>query len=227
MSILKRFTASLSASLDQAITQMENHDGVIAAALEEGRDAAARLQVQIRQHEEQRRRDASRQQKLSAERDQWLERAKALAGSDRDRAMLCLRRRDGAQREMDGLQRAIQQADDNRQRLEGELAALKDQLQQMEARRRELQGRELGAKGREALTLRSRSVADGVAGAFERWEVDVTRSELRNGPAIPAGSAGLVDEATDPLGDEFERAEEQARLQAELDAMLKAGEDEQ
>ena len=45
MSIIRRVTATLSANLDEAISRIENHDAVIAAALEETRDAAARLKA--------------------------------------------------------------------------------------------------------------------------------------------------------------------------------------
>ena len=47
MSIFRRLQATISASLDNAVSQVENHDAVVEAALKDARAAAARARVRL------------------------------------------------------------------------------------------------------------------------------------------------------------------------------------
>lgn len=213
MSIIKRITASVSASLEQAVGAMENHDAIIESALRDGRDAAARLKLQVRQIREQRQRDETRQDTLEQEAGRWEARAAATAEADRQRAIECLRRRDQARRELAGLRAAVEQSREQERNTERELDALTRRLQAMEARRRELNGRQLGTKGRAAIDLTGLDAGEDVRRAFDRWELDISRAEMATGQT-PA-----VAEPRDALQDAFERDEEAQRLNAELERL--------
>ena len=47
MSIIRRLQATISAGLDNAVSQVENHDAVVEAALKDARTAAARARVRL------------------------------------------------------------------------------------------------------------------------------------------------------------------------------------
>ena len=85
MSFIKRVTATLSANLDQAISRIENHDAVIEAALQDTRDAAARLKVQLGRvrNEGARLREEAEECLMASKR--WTERAKSVASDNEPR----------------------------------------------------------------------------------------------------------------------------------------------
>ena len=94
MSFFKRVKATVTANIDEAISRIENHDSVIEVALEETRDAAARLKVQtarVRGETTRLRREIERQEQDEV---RWTERAKRVAKEDEERALTCLKRRD-------------------------------------------------------------------------------------------------------------------------------------
>lgn len=211
MSFFKRITATVSANIDQAISQIENHDAVIEAALEETRDAAARLKVQVSRIRTETARLRAEEEKLRGDETRWTTRAARVAAEDESRALDCLRRRDECRVQAERLVARLDQNRDIEQRLAANLAHLDERLNEINARRSELRGRELSARGSSAVAGLDRDAALDVDRAFERWDVEVTRTEF---------AGDYVSPEADTLCDEFALAERDAELRDELKSLL-------
>lgn len=220
MSFIKRLTATLSANVDHAISQIENHDAVVDAVLYETRDAAARLKVQLSRAHAETRRLSGEIARLDSEERQWVQRAKRVAVEDEQRAMACLRHRDACREQRASLASRHGKHREIEHRLEGDLARLSKRLEEINTRRQELRGRELSARGSRAVADLQRESALDVDRAFERWEVEVTRSEIGSEVEFASG-----EDPPDDLAEDFERAERDAAHRDELKKLLSEGED--
>ena len=210
MSFFKRISATVSANLDRAISQIENHDAVAEVALEEVREALARLTVQRNRVRTEASRHADRAAVLEREAATWADRARRIGHEDEQRAMDCLARRRACQSEAGSLARRAARQQALEERLDRDITALRDRLVEIESRREDLKGRELSARGSQAALGLDQSGDLDVDRVFERWEVDVTRAELRTPAELPA----------DTLGSEFEQSEREQSLRDELSALL-------
>jgi len=218
MAFFRRVAATLSANIDQAISRIENHDAVIEAALNDTRHAAAELKVRLAGVRNDITRTAEQIQKLKQDEAQWGERAQRIAAEDQNRALNCLRRRDECRDKIRKLQARQERSENVEHRLAKEFARLEQRLADIDLRRQELRGRELSSKGSAVrIDLESDTGID-VDRAFDRWEVEVTRSEFTTGQVHPD---------QDDLGDSFERSEREAELRAELEEMINSGRKDQ
>jgi phage shock protein A len=94
MSLFKRLSFTLKSQLDEAVSRIENHDAIIHAALQESRDAIARLKLQHSRTRNRLQQIDDQRIQCREEEKNWLVRAKALAASDETQALACLERRD-------------------------------------------------------------------------------------------------------------------------------------
>ena len=218
MSFFRRISATVAANLDRAVSQIENHDAVAEAALADVRDAAARLEVQLARAKTESARIEQRADALEAQEGTWAERARSLAHSDEPRALACLSRRKACQDARDAMQVRLER----QRKLERSLGKARERvyerLNELSARRAELQGRQFSAQGAEVVARLDQPAGLDVDRVFERWEVEVTRSELASDSGSVMGF-GYDGEPLDSLAEDFERAETKAELRDELEAL--------
>ena len=91
MSLLKRLSATIVSRVDQMVSQIENHDAVVEAAIRESRQAAAKARVRLSRVRGDGEKLQKRIAELRASQTQWTERARSVAADDRDRALECMR----------------------------------------------------------------------------------------------------------------------------------------
>ncbi|MCB1743955.1 MAG: PspA/IM30 family protein [Gammaproteobacteria bacterium] len=211
MTFFKRLTATLTANIDQAISQIENHDAVVEAALQETRDAAARLKVQLARVRNEIAALRNQAERLRAEADTWRERARRTAGEDEQRALQCLRRRAECLAQSQHIETRLAQQLDLEVSLGRDLERIMARIASINQRREQLRGRELSARGTTALAALEGDTGLDVERVLERWEVEVTRSEIGR-------DAPLAD--VDRLAEDFERDERDRELRAELARLL-------
>ncbi len=93
MNIFRRITATVSGSIEQAATQLENHDAIVEVALRQTRAAAAKAKVRLTRVQ----RDGKRLADKLAEHERmisvWETRARKVADSDEAKALECISRR--------------------------------------------------------------------------------------------------------------------------------------
>ena len=214
MSIFKRLSVSIKSHLDEAVSRIENHDAVIDAALQESRDAIARLKVQLSRA----RHDIEQlsEQLIQARQDEqnWIQRAKSLANTDETRALACLERRDTCTQSTRRLEQQRAQSEALQSRLSEKITQLEQKLSQDEQRLREFRGRDLTARAEKGLLAIKPEDTASVENAFERWELDITRREM--------ASEGVVTlpQNRDPLEERFRREEQLAARRAELKTLM-------
>lgn len=209
MSIIKRLTTTLTSSIDQLVTDIENHDAVIQASLVDMRKkvAVARVRLQqLRQEEQRLAREAEAAQNKAA---QWRERALTTGKSDETKAMACLQQRQQCLADAEARTREQAQYREAASALEADIRASEQQLHDMAQKHRLLRARQSSADAMHATRLDTRR-QDTLQDSFERWEIRIAQDT-----ALPSPVAVL-----DPLEQAFASQEQEIALKAELAALL-------
>jgi phage shock protein A len=142
----------------------------------------------------------------------WTARAVKVHPVDEQRSLECVRRLNLAKRDVLDLVREEEEA----ARLETELAAdldrVESRLASLRRRRNSLAVRDARAEALATVegSMPGTMVAE-VDGIFERWETQVTRTEIR---------AGLDDPAGDRIAAAFDREEDDEALRKQLAALI-------
>ena len=210
MSWLKRITATVSAQVDQTVSQIENHDAVIAAAIKETQRSAAQTKVRLSRVRADGQRMRSKLDKLRVEQDRWTQRARKIATDNREHALQCVARRNACHRQIEHLEAGLRKHDDLSSRLANEFEQVQARLQTITDQRNLMRTRESAAEA-----VRMLSSIDGTAGidieeALDRWEVRVTEAEM---------SVGHFDDP-DQLDQQLSKAELREALDQELDQLI-------
>jgi phage shock protein A len=214
MNLFKRLSVSVRSQLDEAVSRIENHDAVIDAALQESRDAMARLKLQQSRTQRKIQSIDTQLETLQRVEKNWVRRAKSLAKSDEAQALACLERRDRCRQQIEQLNSQRQQSTEMEFRLGQQLLKLEQKLARDEQRLQEYRGRDLSAKAEHAMQEVMGSESLNLEQAFERWELDITRKE------IGAEVSNLAASDADALEERFEREERLEARRAELKSLM-------
>ncbi len=204
MNIFKRFTTSVTATLDNTVRQIENHDAIIEATIKQTRQAAAKTKARINTLRQQ---QHTYETQLKAAQEQtklWEQRATKLASNDQAKALQCIARRNQCQNDIERLSGLIEQ----QQNLIIDVTRNLDKLQQQ---RDEMTQKHNLMRSRQAVADVNRAVGkvsqdESVNDTFERWESMVMEHEMAVSDVC----------ASDPLDDEFSQQETQAELLIQL-----------
>ncbi len=213
MHFFKRISATLFSRVDQVITQMENHDAVIEAAILDTRQAAARAKVRLARVRSDGDGLRARLKGLRREGESWAERARSTAPADEDGAIECLRRRKRRLRQAEEVEKAVGRHREMEEKLSRDIQVADERLAKMSQQRNLMRTRQSAAEALGSLAEADNSLNDGVEDAFERWEISVTEAEM-------TGQVPLDD---DPLEREYLAAEEKEALRGELNALMNKG----
>ena len=210
MNLFRRITGTITASVDKAVSQIENHDALIEANIKESQHGLAQLKVRLARTQKEIQRYEQSLEQLKSDKQKWVERAENLAARDKDKALACLKRSNS----MEAREGQISEMIKAQKALECDISA---QLEKMQARIEEIK--------MEHQRMRARSMnadIERVAGQiacdrenqldeiFDRWDTKITQAEMQYADIEP----------TDSLESEFVAQEEQAALEAQLAAML-------
>ena len=207
MNIFKRFTTTVSASMDNAVGKLENHDAIIEATIKQTKQAEARTKARINTLRNQQRNYEKQLTETNEQHDLWSKRALKLAESDESKALECLSRRNQCKESSKRLNTRIEQ----QQKLIGDvsenLKKLQLQLDEMSQKHNLMRSRQAVADVNRA--VRHVSTNESVNDTFERWESLVIENEV-------------VEESNfDSLDAEFTKQENDVDLLLQL-AELKA-----
>ena len=213
MKAIRRITTGLFANFDWAVTQIENHEALVNAAVREIQHASAKAKVQLARV----RQDGERiRQRLASQRDAdvlWTDRALRCAALDQPKALECLRRKKRVQAEIAELELQL----NNHERLEVDLArdleTIERRMEDLKRKRNEMRTRESTAEALAAFQSQDAGLIAELDDVFDRWEVKVGSYETLSSAPLSADRK---------LDQEFESAEEEAELRAELEGLLAA-----
>ena len=216
MSLIRRISASVTSTVDRAVSKVENHDAVINAALRDTQQAAARSRVRLERVRKDGHGLRTRKGNLEVAVSRWTERARSVASEDEPKALECLRRKKECEAQLRNLELSIEKHDE----LESRIV---DQVKKIEARIGEVSQQRNMMRSRQSVAEALRTINDieGVSygeieDTFDRWEINLGETEIQMGIGSPS----------DSLETAFIAEEEKAELKAELDLLLNADDEE-
>ena len=148
MSLIRRISATLTSSVDRAVSKVENHDAIVNAALKDTQQAAARSRVRLERVRKDGRAPETRRLSLEEARDRWIARARSCAATDEAKALECLRRRKDCDRQLENLEESIGKHEE----LECRIA---EQVKKIEARIGEVTHQRNMMRSRQSVPIRS------------------------------------------------------------------------
>ncbi len=207
MTTLRRLTSTIKANFDWMVTQVENHEGLVASAISEVQTAQARARV----HFGQLKRDGENLRKRLADLNEaevaWTERAVQSAELDEKRALECVRRRQRIQKEKKELEVQVKNHERMQEQLAKDLVLIEERLDQLKRQRNVLRTRQSRAEALRAAHLDESGIINELDEILERWEIKVTEAEVRS-------------ECLKDAGDDFERSFVSEEEESELKTIL-------
>ncbi|WP_309397184.1 PspA/IM30 family protein [Cerasicoccus maritimus] len=204
----KRYRICLSSRIENVLDQVENHEAVVAAAVKEAREHAARAKVKLNRVHRDGETLRQRAEQLATEAVRWEERATSCVETDRERARECLRRRTAAKEEQARLEREAAEHGRLEKQLTSDLRRVEERVRELQRRQHTLAAREQRAEAAVLTAPGEVALLDDIEDVFERWEGKLAESEIR------------ADLDVDTFRDGFVETESNAELDAELDALI-------
>lgn len=210
MGLFKRISTTITSTVDQAITRVENHDAIVAAAIKSTQTSAAKARVRLARVQKDGQALRHKASELTHAEADWARRARSVAGSDKARALECMRRRKLAQAQLRRINGSLQQHDELEAQVADTLRKIQARLAEMNQQRNMMRSRESVADAMRIINNLNGATTSDIEETFDRWEVLITESELSSGSMEPI----------DTLEAGFMAAEDEAELEAELDELL-------
>ena len=210
MNLIRRISASLTSSVDRAVSKVENHDAIINAALRDTQQAAARSRVRL----ERVRRDGQnlkeRHDKLQTAVSRWTERARSIAATDEAKALECLRRRKDCEAQLITLRGSIEKHDELEARITEQVKKIESRIGEVAQQRNMMRSRQSVAEATRTINNIQGVSYGEIEDAFDRWEINLGETEILTGAST----------TSDPLDTAFLAEEDMTELRIELSELL-------
>jgi len=215
MSLIQRISATITSSVDRAVSRVENHDAIINAALRDTQRAAARSRVRLARVRKDGSALKARYRELQVASGRWRDRARAVASEDETKALECLRRRRECESQLASLEESIARHDELEQRISEQVMSIEERIKEIDEQRNVMRSRQSVADAMHVMNKLQGTAGVDIEDAFDRWEINLGETEILFGCSSPS----------DPLDTAFLEEEDKAELRAELAALL--GDDEE
>lgn len=216
MSLIRRISATLTSSVDRAVSKVENHDAIVNAALRDTQQAAARSRVRLQRVRKDGRALKTRHQSLEEARERWTERARSCAVSDEAKALECLRRRKDCESQLRSLKESIEKHEELEARIAEQVKKIDARIGEVTHQRNMMRSRQSVAEAMRAIhNIEGVSYGE-VEETFDRWEISLGETEVLMG----------AYDMSDPLDTEFITEEDTDELRAELDLLIRNEEED-
>ena len=217
MGWFKRISATITSTVDQAVTRVENHDAIIAAAIKSTQASAAKAKVRLARVQKDGQALRSRANELRLAEKTWASRARSVAENDKDKALECVRRRKAARTQLERINASLAQHDELEAQVVETLRKIEARLLEMKQQRNMMRSRETVADAMRIINNIDGVATSDIEETFDRWEILITESEIASGKSEPV----------DALDVAFLEEEDKAELEAELDELLSEEEDDE
>ena len=211
MSYLKRIRVSLGSQIDNLVSQVEDHEAVVDAAITDARKSLAGAKVRLKRvmHDEN---DLKTQiSSLQQSQKKWRERAKQIGEQDEVTALECLRRSKEDTLRINSLQLTYTEYKQQRAQLQQMIKQAEQQLQQRIQRKNLMSTRENALRSSRSLESTTSAMTEDWERTFDRWETRITEMEI----------GSIIDNPVDTLAHEFSSREELDELKMELGALIR------
>jgi phage shock protein A len=216
MSIFKRLSATLISRVDQVVGEIENHDAVAQAALNDMRKKVAEAKVRLNQVHREETRLQKQIQEHQENVERWRKRAIESAEQDEAKALECVSRRRHCQSQVDRLQQTLQQYQQTSEKLSTDIAATEQRLAEVKQKLTLMRARQSTSSALKASSEIENDAAQLLEDTFDRWEININQAEM------------VIDEhpVIDPVEREFVMREQQEELRDELASLLNEEKDQ-
>ena len=209
MKLIKRLSTSITATLDSAVGQLENHDAIIEANIKQTRQAVAKTHARINTLRQQHLAYQAQLKDAKEQYDLWTERAASLAETDQEKALQCVARRNQCEAEIGRLSYSEKQQGDLIRDVSSNLQTLQTKLDEMTQKHNLMRSRQTVADVNRAVS--TANMDDNINDTFERWESTVLEHEFAVSDVCSRDSLDL----------ELTRDENEAALLAQLSIITK------
>ena len=214
MSLIRRISATLTSSVDRAVSKVENHDAIVNAALRDTQQAAARSRVRLERVRKDGRALKTRYQSLKDAHSRWTERARSIAPNDEAKALECLRRRKDCEAQIRNLQDSIEKHEELESRIAEQVKKIDARISEVSQQRNMMRSRQSVAEAMRTIhNIEGVSYGE-VEETFDRWEINLGETEILMGASA----------SVDRLDTEFLAEEDTEALRAELNLLLNSEE---
>lgn len=210
MSLFTRISATVCASVDKAVTRVENHDAIIHANIRDTREAAARSRVRLARVRKDGDKMRNRLEKLKRDEALWTDRARNVAEDDKNKALECLKRRQACRQQIEQTESALRQHVELENKLAAGVQKIEARVQEVSEQRNMLRSRQSVAEATRLIENIEGDETSVIEETFDRWEIMIGESELAVG----------ADISIDTLEASFSESEHSELLEAELDELL-------
>lgn len=207
----KALVATFSASFDELVRKIENHEAVADCVIQDVREAAAKIRSQLNLTQTRLRKLQLKEKTLEEEGRRWRERALACREQDEEKALRCMQALKQNETSLENLRHLIRENEQLLTDLESHLLNVEQKLAEIQGKRESLSARSARNKAESSALRSTDPQAD--EGVFERWETQVIADEYRN------SSYSSSNSTADLLDREFRKQEDRASLLAELHAL--------
>ncbi len=211
MSIFKRLSATVFASIDQMVGEIENHDAVIQATLKDMRKQVAEAKVRLNHIQREEQRLAEQIAEQTRQNQQWRNRARDVAQQDENKALECLRRSQQCQARIQRLQQNQVQYQHAATKLSHDITLSEQRLEEIKQKYMVMRARESSSAASQRIQDHTTINNQQLDECFDRWEVTLQQSEM---------CQDVYGETLDVLEQEFTSQEQEQALRDELADLL-------
>ncbi|MCC6921988.1 MAG: PspA/IM30 family protein [Nitrosomonas sp.] len=211
MSILKRLSTTLISRIDRVVTEIENHDAVIQAALNEMNSKMAKAKIALNQACRERNRIKTELETQQSNVHRWQERAIICAKTDESKALECLRRSHKSRDRAAGLQKSLNEYARSIEKMTGNIQSSAQRLNEMKQRLTLMRAKQATNKTDATIHSTCGDAESIVEDTFNRWEMHLNHDDI---------PFNCTTDDVDELEHEFITQEQQSDLHSELTALL-------
>lgn len=211
MSLFKRLSATFVSRVDRMVGEIENHEAIVRAGISEIRDKIAEARVRANRVQSEATRLRNQAEQLATESEQWRSRAadSAAAGNEQN-ALECLRRSRNCQNRQKHLDSLVASYRESAEALALDINTAEQRLAETQQKLTTMRARHSTVEAINATCADAARQTQLMEDTFDRWEINIGRSELR----------GAALSSADPITREFEDKEEEQALREELAALM-------
>ena len=218
MSIFKRISCSIASQINNVVDEIENHDAVIKASIEDLKQKVAKAKVRKNNMSAQVCKIQKEIKSCESDVKLWQSRAVASASTDEQKALTCVSRAAYCEKEITPLTSSLQEYQNMELKLSQQIGCAEKSMSELIQKHdlmRARQSSSLALKATKALNEDSSSLLNDT---FERWEIKLQQSELNN-----MGEPQNID----LFEQEFVQDEQAEDLKMALKALIKRNQGEE
>lgn len=210
MKLLTRITATLTGKMEEIVSQVENHDAIVAVALKDTRAAVAKAKVRLDRVHNDGENLRKKQEELTRMQGVWAERARSIAAQDEAKALECIARRNQCSEQAAKTQTLLLRHTEMESTLQENVRSMEHRLQELTQQQNLMRSRQSTAEAMRVISHIENHAGNGIEDTFDRWEMRITETEYSSGSATDIDSLDVA----------FVKAENTEQLKADLAALL-------